>query len=106
MSKKDSDVLYYLTGSQFPGADEDRLARLSRAVRAASRAVSLSGDLLAAAARRPRDGVGGRSQDGFLASLDDYVRTPGFTTTSATHLGSVSNTMSDPAIPGQYQKMP
>src|SRR5258705_13248215 len=105
MSRSDSDLLYYLAGERFPGADEDKLARLSRALNSASVSVSESVELLAAAVRKTRGGVGGRSQDAFLASMDGYVRSPGYLTTSSTHLGNASKSMSDSAMQVQYQKM-
>ncbi|MGC4890581.1 hypothetical protein [Micromonospora sp. DT227] len=99
-----ANFLYWLTDQKFPGASAEKMRRLARELKTAADLVEAAEPKLAGAVRRVQEGVGGETQRAFVASMQDYVRTPGYVSNTAAHLHNVSATTENAAMRTQYQK--
>ncbi|MET7394105.1 toxin glutamine deamidase domain-containing protein [Dactylosporangium sp. NPDC005572] len=106
MSDKMAGFLKWVTGEDFPGADEDRLFAVAQALHTAADGVEGAHPLLVSGVRRVREGVSGQADDAFVRSMQAYVNdSPGYLKSGARNLREVGEGVSTSGTQVQYTKI-
>lgn len=98
--------LKWVSGEDFPGANEDRLFGMSRAYYGAADGVEAAIPLLVSAVESIREGVSGQADEAFVESMRAYVdEEPGFLAAAGIHMRKLGAKSQTSGTQVQYVKM-
>ncbi|WP_329110958.1 hypothetical protein OG792_17790 [Micromonospora sp. NBC_01699] len=98
--------LKWVSGEDFPGANEDRLFGMSRAYYGAADGVEAAIPLLVSAVESIREGVSGQADEAFVESMRAYVdEEPGFLAAAGLHMRKLGAKSQTSGTQVQYVKM-
>ncbi|MGW4462619.1 WXG100-like domain-containing protein [Micromonospora sp. NPDC004704] len=98
--------LKWVSGEDFPGANEDRLFGMSRAYYGAADGVEAAIPLLVTAVESIREGVSGQADEAFVESMRAYVdEEPGFLAAAGLHMRKLGAKSQTSGTQVQYVKM-
>ncbi|MDP9792686.1 hypothetical protein J2S43_001198 [Catenuloplanes nepalensis] len=98
--------LKFLSGEDFPVANEDRIARIAAAHVTAAENIDASAAYFVEGVQAYRAGLGGSAEDAFLAAKEQYVlHDPGYLAIASKYVHRMGDSYQDAAATVEYAKL-
>ncbi|MEV4343572.1 hypothetical protein AB0J83_03715 [Actinoplanes sp. NPDC049596] len=96
---------FWLTGEQFPSANEDRVRSLAQAYRDTAATIDSAVSLFKAAVEQIRSGVSGQSEQSFAEAMGSYTRENGLLPGTAKFAHRLGDTIDEMGTQVEYAKL-